>query len=217
MKADGYDERATRNGGSADYKVLSADANTWIADVAWRYDGRPGGMGREEFRNGHGTFCQLSADGKPSCNAYVEGSGLSYNPEIWGTPPKSLAQGTSWTVELKQAWELGGSNGTGKVTVIRVDPQTDTAILLREGTSEGFFADSDAHTVQLNQNGHPEDFDIKPGTSHWKGYTTFVKGVVFSDELVVTRDDVLIGKSGRMVNAKERRVMLLNAAPFPTL
>lgn len=217
MKAEGYDERVSRNGGSADYTMISADANAWSASVEWRYDGRPSGKGREEFRNSQGTFCQLNADDKPTCSAYMEGSGLSYNPQLWGVPPKSLAQGMSWNVDLKQVWELGGPNGTEKVTVISVDPHTDTAILLREGISEGFFAESDAHTVQLNRDGQSEAFDIKPGTSRWKGYATFVKGVVFSDELVVTRDDTLIGKDGRVVKATERRVMLLNAAPFPTL
>ena len=217
IKADGYDEHASRNGGSADYTVVSANADSWIAKLGWRYDGQPGGDGTGELRdNGH-TFCGLDGAGKTSCNAYLEGSGLAYNPTIWGVPPKQLAKGMSWTVDLKQAWELGGSNGTEKVTVVSVDPHTDTATLMREGTSEGFFAESDAHTVQLSHDGHTEVFDVKPGTSHWKGYTTFVKGVVFNDELVVMRDDVLISKSGSSVHATERRVMLLNAAPFPTL
>jgi hypothetical protein len=123
----------------------------------------------------------------------------------------------SWKVDLKQAWELGGKNGTQTVTVISVDPLTNTATLMREGTAEGFFSESDASTIQLSHNGQTESFDLTPGISHWKGYTTFVKGIVFNDELLVTRNDVLRSKNGKTVTATERRIMLLNAAPFPTL
>lgn len=217
VRAEGYDERASRNGGSADYTIVSANADSWSARTRSRYDGQASSDDSIEFRDNGGTYCMVNAGGKTTCNAYLEGSGLAYNAAIWGVPPKPLAPGMSWTVDLKQAWELGGSNGTEKVTVISMDPTTDTAILLREGSSEGFFAESDPHTIQLSHDGHTEMLAVKPGTSHWKGYTTFVKGVVFSDELVVTRDDVLISKSGSTVNATERRVMLLNAAPFPTL
>jgi hypothetical protein len=217
IKADGYDEHASRNGGSADYTILSANADSWGARARGRYDGHPGGDDAIEFRDNGRTYCMVKTGGKTSCNAYLEGSGLTYNATIWGAPPKPLVAGMSWTVDIKQAWELGGSNGTEKVTVISMDPKTDTAILLREGSSEGFYAESDPHTVELSHDGHTEVLELKPGTAHWKGYTTFVKGVVFSDELVVTREDVLVSKSGKSVNATERRVMLLNAAPFPTL
>ncbi|PMQ03589.1 hypothetical protein DyAD56_18810 [Dyella sp. AD56] len=217
IKADGYDEHASRNGGSADYTILSASNDGWVTRAKGRYDGQASGDDSVEFRDNGRTYCQLNAGGKTSCNAYLEGSGLTYNATIWGIPPKQLVQGISWTVDVKQAWELGGSNGTEKVTVVSVDAATDTAVLLREGASEGFYSESDAHTVQLTHDGHTEILEVKPGTSHWKGYTTFVKGVVFSDELVVTRQDLLVSKSGSSVNATERRVMLLNAAPFPTL
>jgi hypothetical protein len=87
---------------------------------------------------------------------------------------------------------------------------------MREGTAEGFF-DGESNTVELSHNGQTESFDVTPGTSHWKGYTTFVKGVVFSDELLVTRSDVLHGKDRKTLNSDTRRIMLLNASPFPTL
>jgi hypothetical protein len=217
IKADGYDEHASRNGGSADYTVLAANADVWRLRSAWRYDGQQGGENEDELRDGGRTDCALDKNAKDACHAYLEGSGLVYNPTIWGAPPKQLTQGMRWKVDLGQPWELGGANGTEQVTVISVDPRTGTATLMREGTSEGFFSEGDPHTVQLSHGGQTEAFDIKPGTSHWKGYATFVKGVVFSDELVVTRSDVLLGKSGNTVKADERRVMLLNAAPFPTL
>jgi hypothetical protein len=59
-------------------------------------------------------------------------------------------------------------------------------------------------------------FDLLPGASHWQGYTTFTKGVVISDELVVTRTDTLRSNEGKEIVAHERRNMLLNAAPSPT-
>src|SRR5580658_11144591 len=39
VKADGYDETARRNGGSADYQVLSASPSVWHFLNDWRYDG----------------------------------------------------------------------------------------------------------------------------------------------------------------------------------
>jgi len=41
--------------------------------------------------------------------------------------------------------------------------------------------------------------------------------VIFSDELLVTRDSILRTKSGDQVRATERWIMVLNAAPYPTL
>jgi hypothetical protein len=87
---------------------------------------------------------------------------------------------------------------------------------MREGTAEGFFNGEPA-TVQLSHDGQSESFDVTPGTSHWKGYTTFIRGVVFNDELMVTRSDLLHGKDGKTMHSDIRRIMLLNAAPFPTL
>lgn len=218
IKADGYAEDAGRNGGSADYTVLSTSPAAWRLGSTWRYDGESGGHHEEELRDAGRTYCALKADGKNKCQPYLEGSGLVYNPTMWGAPPKQLSQGMHWKVDLQQPWELGGPGGTETVTVIRVDSLTHTATLMREGTAaDGFFSENDASTMQLSRNGQTESFEVTPGTAHWKGYATFVKGVVFSDELLITRDDVLRGKDGKTMKATERRIMLLNAAPYPTL
>jgi len=221
-KAEGYDEHAGRNGGSADYTVLSSNATVWRFKVMERYDGQPAEHPREsEMRDAGRTHCHVNADGKDECQPYLDASGLTYNPALWGVPPKQLTAGMSWKVDIRQAWELGGKNGVETVTVVRVDPLTRTATLMREGTGEGFYTEGvgyeEASTVQLSHKGQTESFDVTPGITHWKGYTTFVKGIVFSDELLVTRDDVLRGKDGKTVNAAGRRIMLLNASPFPTL
>lgn len=48
------------------------------------------------------------------------------------------------------------------------------------GGGEGLYSEGDANKVQLSRGDQTESFDVAPGTSHWKGYTTFVKGVVFT-------------------------------------
>jgi hypothetical protein len=216
-KAEGYDEHAGRNGGSADYTVLSASPTVWRFNSAGRYDGQPTEHHESELRESGRIACSAHADRKDRCEPYLEASGLTYNPILWGVPPKRLVQGMTWKVDMPQAWEMGGKNGVQTVTVMRLDPRTGSVTLSREGSGEGFYSEGDANTVQLNRDGQTVSFDVTPGTSHWKGYTTFVKGVVFNDELTVTRDDVLRGKDGKTVNAATRRIMLLNASPFPTL
>jgi hypothetical protein len=43
------------------------------------------------------------------------------------------------------------------------------------------------------------------------------QSIDFSDELLVTRKDVLRAKDGKTFEATERRIMLLNAAPYLAL
>jgi hypothetical protein len=214
-KVEGYDERVGRNGGSADYTVISASPSDWRFKLAGRYDGQPVSRGELDMRDG--GRCSIREDTKGQCQPYLEASGLTYNPYLWGVPPKSLTEGMTWRVDLPQAWEMGGASGTQKVTVVHVDPRRVAVTLLREGSGQGFFSESDAKTVQLTRAGQTETFDVIPGVSHWRGYTTFVKGVIFNDELTVTRDDELRGADGKSVIAVTRRIMLLNASPFPTL
>jgi hypothetical protein len=216
IRADGYDEHAGRNGGSADYTVLEADRKAWRLRSIWRYDGRPGGNDVIELRDAGRTQCILKADASEECLPSLEGSGLVYNPALWGSPPKQLTRGMTWKVNIQLAWELGGANGTQQVTVVSVDASTDTVVLMREGTSEGFFGEDEPTQRQLTHEGQTETLDVAPGTAHWKGYATVIKGIMFSDSLLVTRDAVLHSKGGSAVHATERWIMLLNAAPFPT-
>jgi hypothetical protein len=103
------------------------------------------------------------------------------------------------------------------VSVISVDARTGTVVLLREGSAQGFFGEGEPTQRELTHEGKSETLDVLPGTAHWKGYTTVVKGIIFSDALLVTRADVLRGKDGHEVQASERWIMLLNAAPGATL
>ncbi|RDS79852.1 hypothetical protein DWU98_15520 [Dyella monticola] len=217
IKAPGFDEHVGRNGGSADYAVLSSSPSEWRFSSTWRYDGLQGGQDQEALRDNGRTYCSIKLGAVDTCKPYLEASGLLYNPAIWGVPPSRIVDGMTWNVKLNQAWELGGKDGVETVTVIRVDNQRGSVTLMREGDATGFYAESDPSTIQLSHDGNMETFDVMPGRSHWKGYTTFVKGVVFSDELLVTRKDVLRAKNGKTFEATERRIMLLNAAPYPTL
>jgi len=216
IKADGYDEVARRNGGSADYTVTAVSPEGWRFQLLYRYDGTPADKLDIELREGGRTQCILGTDGKRDCKPYLDGSGLVFNPGLWGTPPAHLAPGMSWTASLKSAWELGGPNGTEKVTVVSVDPATDTVVLLREGTASGPYAGDHGQT-KLTRDGNVETFDVVPGVAHWRGYATFVKGIVFADSVLVTRYLTLKDQSGKSVRAAERMIMLLNAAPWPTL
>jgi hypothetical protein len=217
IKADGYDEYAGRNGGSADYTIITANPDAWHMRLRWRYDGRNTGAAEVVLRDAGRTYCTLTSEGKEDCQPALDASGLVYNPLLWGAPPKALAAGMTWKVNIKPAWELGGENGTEQVTVVSVEAARDTVVLMREGTAEGSFGEGESTQRQLTRGGQTESLDLVPGKSHWKGYTTIVRGVIFSDELLVTRDSMLRTKSGDQVHATERWIMLLNAAPYPTL
>ncbi|GEM_PF-2071956 len=211
IKADGYDELVGRNGGSADYAVTATNSASWKFRMAYRYDGRPVGVEDYELRDGGRTACN---DGK--CAPQTDASGLIYNPTLWGLPPKHLLIGGHWKVSITEPWELGGSKGEETITVIRLDSKSGTVTLMREGSSEGAFAD-EIKQIKMKREGKTVELQLIPGVSRWKGYTTFAKGVVMSDELVVNRLDTLKQEDGKEIAAVERRIMLLNASPTPTL
>jgi hypothetical protein len=217
VKADGYDPYAGRNGGSADYTVLSVQSNGWRLRSTYRYDGRAEGAGEVEIRDGGRTNCSLKADGSADCQPALDASGLLYNPLLWGISPAHLSAGATWSLDIVPAWELGGAHGRQQVTVVSVDRATGTVVLQREGDSEGFFGEDEPTQRQLTRGGKTETLEVIPGKSHWKGYTTVVKGIIFSDELLVTRDSMMRNQEGQTVHASERWIMLLNAAPYPTL
>ena len=123
-KTEGYDERAGRNGGSADYVVLAASPAAWRFNAVGRYDGRPAGHHYEfEMRDGGSTSCLVGSGDKEQCEPYLDASGLTYNAALWGVPPKRLSAGMTWKVDIYPAWELGGKRGVETITVIRIDPK----------------------------------------------------------------------------------------------
>ena len=98
--------------------------------------------------------------------------------------------------------------------MVSVDPAAGTATLMREGSSEGYFLD-EPKQIKMGREGETIVLNLIPGVSHWRGYATFARGVLLSDELVVTRTEVLRSDEGKEVAALERRIMLLNASPAP--
>jgi hypothetical protein len=207
-RADGYDEYVHRNGGSADYAVTSVDHAGWNFKGSSRLDGQPPDA-IDAYRDEGRTVCVGG-----TCYRATEASGLIYNPILWGVPPHRLVTGMTWTVHIDGAWQLGGPDSAQTVTVVHVDPSTDTVTLMREGTSTGFF-DSQSPQLSLTRQGQTSVVTIIPGRTHWKGYATFRKGVIISDELVATRQDMLRDQGGHESKASERWIMLLDAAPAP--
>jgi hypothetical protein len=211
IKADGYDELVGRNGGSADYAVTDAKPTSWHFQLTYRYDGQPAGTQDLEIRDGGRTAC---GDGK--CTRATDASGLIFNPGLWGLPPRHLQVGRQWKVSLSEPWELGGSKGEEIITIVRLDAKSETVTLMREGSSEGPFAD-EIKQIKMRRDGKLVEMQLIPGASRWRGYTTFSRGIVMSDELLVNRLDTLRQEDGKEIAAIERRIMLLNASPEPTL
>jgi hypothetical protein len=216
LTAEGYEESARRNGGSADYRVLGADTHGVHLQVHYRYDGRAAADGEAVMRDAGRSNCTLKG-GREDCSPYLDGSGLIYNPTLWGAAPKVIKPGMHWQVAINTAWELGGADSRQTVTVVSVDAATATVVLLREGSSQGLFGEGESAQRQLTRAGKEETVTLSAGAAHWKGYTTVIKGVIFSDELLVTREGSVRDAAGVTTPVHERWIMLLNAAPFATL
>jgi hypothetical protein len=209
-KADGFDEKVARNSGSSDYTLRQVSAEHALTfDETDAYDGSPVSHGENVIRDQGSRVCWNGA-----CRTYTDASGLVYNRLLWGNPPANLKPGTTWQVAIRQPWELG-SAGIQTVTVVTINHLDGTVTLKREGSSEGFAADESAQ-VTLIRKGQPVTLDVKPGKARWIGYTTFQRGIIISDELLVVRTDVLQSKDVDSMNATRRRYILLNAAPYPT-
>jgi len=204
-KGDGFTELVFRAGGTGVYTVVDNNPARPVFEGVFRYDGRPESNYRVEVSDDGKT---ISYNGKSSAN--TDASGVLFNALIWGTPPDKIGVGDTWTVNIPQAWELGGA-GQQKITVLGIDESNNTVYLMREGSSDGFY-DNDAKQVSVNKDGKATRMDVIPGNSHWVGYTTFKNGFVISDELLVTRSIKLTADNVK-VDAFEREYILLNAMP----
>lgn len=202
---EGFNDLVQRVSGSSTYKVTNDNYLNPEFEETDLYDGRPVSTGHSVIgRSGQGSY-----NGKTFMN--TSASGLLFSEAVWGKLPAKLHEGDSWKVELTQAWELGGP-GTQTVTVMQMDAEHHTITLKREGSSDGFF-DGDAKQLPITtKDGKKLTVDLVPGPAHWTGYTIFKKGVVISDELLVTRPVTL--KAGEVsFNGNEREYILLNAMP----
>lgn len=204
-KSSDFPEIVRRISGTGVYQVLNNDPLSPVFTGTFRYDGRPESSSKVEITNMGKT---ISYDGKSSTN--TDASGALYNSFMWGTPPAKIHAGHSWKVAIPKAWELGGP-GSQTITVIDIDDVNNTIRLKREGSSEGFY-DNDIKQLDVNRGGKVIKMDIKPGLSHWIGYTVFKNGMVVSDELMVTRP-ITLNSDSLSFNADQREYILLNEMP----
>lgn len=197
-----FEPNIFRISGTATYVVTKVTDSVVSFDSDVLYDGHP-------ERQGHP---QIADSGKAVIHKgqkipYLDGSGMSYNPLLWGTPPAKLKTGDTWQTNITQPWELGGP-GWQKITVIALDPADQTVTLKREGDGDGPF-DSDRTEMDIVKDGKTIHMKITPGKNHWVGYTVFKKGIVISDELLVTRPLTLTSDTVTL-SANQRQYILLN-------
>jgi hypothetical protein len=191
-----------RISGTATYVVTNVTDSVVSFDSDVLYDGHPERQGHPQIADSGKAVIR-----KGQRTPYLDGSGMSYNPLLWGTPPAHLNAGDSWQTNITQPWELGGP-GWQKITVISVDPAEQAVTLKREGDGDGPF-DSDATQMDIVKDGRTIRVKIAPGKNHWVGYTVFKKGIVISDELLVTRPMTLTSDSATF-SANQRQYILLN-------
>jgi len=206
FRAPGWDDLVSRISGTGVYTVTEVAGDRFLFDGKFLYDGRPESKGKTESRDHGRTTCW-----EGQCSTATDASGLLYNAALWGEPASRLHQGSSWTVDLKEPWELGPA-GRQKVLVVFVDPVEHVITLKREGTGTGYFA-SDKKQVKLTRDGKAYTMEITPGPSHWAGYTTFRAGIVISDELLVERPVTFTNSELGAIDGTERQYILLNLAP----
>lgn len=206
VTGEGFAPQVYRISGSSAYQVTDGHPTRPAFNETDLYDGRP--------VNSSPTVIGLDGNNiwqdKPYTN--TSASGLMYNSLIWGQAPAQLHEGDSWKHTITVPWELGGP-GTQTVTVMALDKEHQTVTLKREGYSEGFY-DNDTKQMDIHTNdGTKLRVTVKPGTSHWTGYTTFRQGIVISDALLVTRP-VLLTSGEQHFNGQQRQYILLNAMPY---
>lgn len=202
---DGFTDVVQRVSGTGTYTVIENDSQAPIFESTGLYDGRPEGKGKYTVR----------ADGQSIYNgkSYQDdsASGLLYNSFIWGVPPTTLHEGDQWEAVINQPWELGGS-GKQTVTIMQIDKLHHSITLKREGSGEGFY-DGDAKQITVTlKDGKKVKMDMVPGKSNWSGYSTIKKGVIISDELLVTRP-ITLKNDSLSLSGGQREYILLNAMP----
>lgn len=205
FRAPGWDDSVNRISGTGVYTVTEVAGDRLLFEGRFVYDGRPESKGTVEERDHGGTSCW---DGQ--CSKTTDASGLLYNAALWGEP-SILRRGTSWSVDLKEPWELGPP-GRQIVTVVWIDSAEHVVTLKREGTGTGYFA-NDKKEVKLTRNGKTYAVSVTPGAAHWLGYTTIREGIVVSDELLVERPVTFTNTETGSISGTEREYILLNLAP----
>jgi hypothetical protein len=206
FKVNGYDPLVKRVSGTATYKVEQVTPQQIVLDSYIVYDGRPPASAEVIIKDSGRTICYQG-----SCTDATDASGVSTNPLLWGTPQGKLHVGQKWDVTITVPWELGPP-GKQTVRVISIDPANDTITVSREGGGEGDSVD-DFKTISLVKDGKTYPVEVSAGKAKWSGYTTFRRGVILSDVLLVERPVSVTSKDLGQSTGTERQYILLNAAP----
>ena len=206
FQVNGYDDFVRRVSGTGLYKVLSVAPGQIVLKGTFLYDGNPASTGENTIKDGGRTICW-----KGDCSLATDASGVSINPLFWGFPKGKLHVGQSWEINIAVPWELGPP-GKQVVKVISVDPLNDEVTLERQGEGEGE-ALNEIKKLSLVKDKKTYAVDVIPGKSRWSGYTTFQRGVVISDVLMVEKPVTVSSKELGQSNGTERQYILLNQAP----
>lgn len=206
FQVNGFDPFVRRVSGTGLYKVVTVTPEQIVTIASFLYDGNPVSTGENIIKDGGRTLCW-----KGNCSAATDASGVSINPLFWGAPKGKLHVGQSWEVEIAVPWELGPA-GKEIVKVVSVDPSNDSITLEREGEGEGEGV-NEIKKLPLVKDKKTYTVDVSAGRAKWSGYTTFRRGVILSDVLLVERAVTITSKELGQSNGTERQYILLNAAP----
>jgi hypothetical protein len=204
FQVNGFDPLVFRVSGTGIYKVEHVSPQEIVTDSTFLYDGRPASRGETTIKDGGRTICWQG-----NCSVATDASGVSINPLLWGTPKGKLHVGQSWEVVINVPWELGPA-GKETVKVISIDSSNDTITLERTGEGEGGSA-SEAKELHLVKDKTAYAVDVSTGRAKWDGLTTFRRGIILSDELLVERTVTVTSKELGQSSGVERQYILLNA------
>jgi hypothetical protein len=205
-RINGFDAFVKRVSGTGLYKVQQVTPEQIVMSANFLYDGHPVSTGENIIKDGGRTLCW---EGK--CSAATDASGVSMNPLFWGTPKGKLRVGQTWDVEITVPWELGPA-GKQVVTVVSTDPSNDSITLEREGEGEGDAVNA-VKKLPLVKDKKTYSVDVSEGKAKWSGYTTFRRGVILSDVLLVERSITITSEETGQSSGIERQYILLNAVP----
>jgi hypothetical protein len=206
FQISGFDPFVRRVSGTGIYKVEKVTPEQIVTTASLLYDGSPISTGENIIKDGGRTLCW-----KGNCSAATDASGVSINPLFWGAQKGKLHVGQTWDVEIAVPWELGPA-GKQVVKVVSFDPSNDTIVLEREGEGEGD-AVNEIKKLPLVKDKTTYTVDVSAGRAKWSGYTTFRRGVILSDVLLVERTVTITSKELGQSSGTERQYILLNATP----
>jgi len=210
----GLKGHVARYSGTSTYTVTSVEAGAIVFDVLDRGDGQPASPavhGAKVLADGN-TWCFNG-----ECHINDQTSGVFFIPLLWGTAPEEVHAGSAWRVEIDKPWEIG-PKGKEQVRVVDTDSVNAAITLMRHGTGEGWSSDElrwirGKTPFQITTaDGEQVVANLHPGAARWSGYTRIRRGVIISDEIMLTQQVEFVARDGRSWNAELRVYTLLNLA-----